>query len=326
MLIEGKKVIITSMISIVVPVFNEEESLEAFYKELTRVIATLEESSEVIFVDDGSTDTSLDILKDLSKKNKNVRVFSLRRNLGKSEALTLGFEKAKGDYVITLDADLQDRPSEIPNFLKLNKSGVDLVCGFRKDRKDKKKMLAISKLFNKIMNYVFGLKIHDYNCGFKGYNIDLAKSLRLYGGLHRFIPLLAKQNGFTVDEIVVQHDVRKFGKSKYGFSKVFKDVPDLFTMFFLAKYSKRPLHFFGLIGGWSAFVGLIILSYLTILKFMGERIGNRPLLLLGILLLIAGLQIFFTGFLADLMINISHSPRSNGNGENTIPLKYSTDK
>ncbi len=310
------------MVSIVVPVFNEEESLEAFYEELGRVLTSLKESSEVIFVDDGSTDSSLEILKKFASKNKEVRVFSFRRNLGKSEALSLGFEKSKGDFVVTLDADLQDKPTEIPNLLKLSKQGTDLVCGWRKDRKDKKKMLVISKLFNRVMNYIFGLKIHDYNCGLKSYRRDLAKSLRLYGGLHRFIPLLAVQNGFTVDELAVHHEVRKFGKSKYGFSKVFKDIPDLFTMFFLAKYSKRPLHFFGFVGGGSAVLGFIILSYLSILWFTGERIGNRPLLLLGILLLIAGLQIFFTGFLADLMINVS---QTKDNRESSLPLKYSSD-
>lgn len=311
------------MISIVVPVFNEEESLEAFYKELLRVLTSHKETSEIIFVDDGSTDKSLTILKAIGSKNKNVRSFSFRKNLGKSEALSLGFEKAKGDYIVTLDADLQDKPSEIPNLLKLNREGFDLVCGWRKDRRDKKKMLFISKLFNRIMNKVFGIQVHDYNCGLKSYTNALAKSLRLYGGLHRFIPLLAVQNGFTVTEIAVVHDVRKFGKSKYGFSKVFKDIPDLFTMFFLAKYSKRPLHFFGFIGGGSAMLGFIILTYLSVLWFLGERIGNRPLLLLGILLFIAGLQIFFTGFLADLMINVSQTKDKT---ESNFPIKYSSDE
>ncbi len=309
------------MLSIVVPVFNEEESLKNFYLELTKVTQSLKENYEVLFIDDGSKDRSLEILKNLADKNKNVRVFSFRRNLGKSEALTVGFSKAKGDYIVTLDADLQDKPSEIPKFIELNKKGIDLVCGWRKNRKDKKKMLVISKLFNKIMNLAFGLKIHDYNCGLKSYTSDLAKSLSLYGGLHRFIPLLAVQNGFTVDELVVEHDVRRFGKSKYGFSKIFKDVPDLFTMFFLAKYSKRPLHFFGFIGGGFAFLGFIVLSYLSYLRFHGETIGDRPLLLLGILLFITGLQIFFTGFLADLMINVF---QSKSNTETTFPLKYSS--
>jgi glycosyltransferase involved in cell wall biosynthesis len=313
------------MVSIVVPVFNEEESLRAFYDELIKVAQRLGDGYEVVFVDDGSTDKSLSILKSFASKNKKVRSFSFRRNLGKSEALTFGFGRANGDYIVTLDADLQDKPSEIPNLLKLNKNGIDLVCGWRKDRKDKKKMLIISKVFNRIMNFVFGLKIHDYNCGLKSYTKDLAKSLKLYGGLHRFIPLMASQNGFTVDEVPVVHEVRKFGKSKYGFSKVFTDIPDLFTIHFLAKYSKRPMHFFGFLGGGSAFLGFLILTYLTYLRFTGERIGGRPLLFLGILLFIAGLQIFFTGFLADLMINISQNNRSKNDEATHFPLKYSSD-
>lgn len=310
------------MVSIVVPVFNEEESIGAFYTELKKVLSDIKESSEIIFIDDGSTDKSLELLKSFAHKNDAVRVFSFRRNLGKSEALTLGFEKAKGDYIVTLDADLQDKPGEIPNLLKMGREGVDLVCGWRKERRDKKKMLVISKLFNKIMNFVFGLKIHDYNCGLKAYSNALAKSLKLYGGLHRFIPLLAVQNGFTVDEIAVRHEIRKFGKSKYGFSKVFTDLPDIFTILFLAKYSKRPLHFFGFIGGSFTLVGFLVLSYLSYLRFAGETIGDRPLLLLGILLFITGLQIFFTGFLADLMINVSHT---KDNTDTNFPLKFSSD-
>ncbi len=310
------------MVTIVVPVFNEDEGLDAFYDELIKVAQKFDSGYEIVFIDDGSTDESLSILKSFTSKNKNVKVFSFRRNLGKSEALTLGFSKSKGEYIITLDADLQDKPSEIPNLLKMSKSGVDLVCGWRKNRKDKKKMLFISKVFNKIMNVIFGLKIHDYNCGLKAYHSDLAKSLRLYGGLHRFIPLIASQNGFTVDEVAVVHEKRKFGKSKFGFSKVFTDIPDMFTILFLAKYSKRPMHFFGFLGGGTAFIGFLILSYLTFIWFAGERIGNRPLLLFGILLFITGLQIFFTGFMADLMINVT---QAKNNTDTNFPLKYSSD-
>ncbi|HUQ85189.1 MAG TPA: glycosyltransferase family 2 protein [Candidatus Limnocylindrales bacterium] len=313
------------MLSIVVPVFNEAESLNNFYQELIKTLSAIKETHEIIFVDDGSDDNSLDILKSLVSKNKKVRVFSFRRNLGKSEALTLGFTKSVGDIIVTLDADLQDKPSEIPKFIELNKKGIDLVCGWRKERRDKKKMLVISKLFNKITNLAFGLKIHDYNCGFKSYTSDLAKNLRLYGGLHRFIPLIANQKGFTIDEIPVQHDIRKAGKSKYGFSKVFKDIPDLFTMYFLAKFSKKPLHFFGFIGGAFAFIGFIVLSYLSYLRFNGESIGNRPLLLFGVLLFITGLQIFFTGFLADLIISISQNSKMEKENVNFFPIKYSSE-
>lgn len=313
------------MISIIIPVFNEEESLLAFYKELLKFAPSFKETYEILFIDDGSNDNSLKILKLFAAKNKDVRIFSFRRNLGKSEALTLGFSKAKGDVIVTLDADLQDKPSEIGKLLELNKKGIDLVCGWRKNRRDKKKMLVISKFFNKIMNSFFGLNIHDYNCGLKVYSRDLAKSLRLYGGLHRFIPLLASENGFTVDEIPVAHEERKAGKSKYGFSKVFNDLPDLFTIHFLTKYSKRPMHFFGFIGGGFAIIGFLTLTYLSYLRFTGERIGNRPLLLFGILLFITGLQIFFTGFLADLMINISHNPKIRDEKDTDFPLRFSSD-
>jgi len=315
------------MVSIVVPIFNEEESIRAFFAELTKVLPSLAHEYEIIFVDDGSTDNSLELLTALSQKNKNVRVFSFRRNLGKSEALTFGFIKAKGEYIVTLDADLQDQPSEIGKLLTKAKEGTEVVCGFRKDRKDTSRMVVISKLFNKLMNYFFGLEIHDYNCGLKVYTRDAAKSLRLYGGLHRFIPLLASQQGFIVDEVAVHHEPRKFGKSKYGFSKTWKDLPDMFTILFLAKYSKRPLHFFGIIGIIFFLIGFLFLSYLTFIHYaFGESVGTRPILFVGIMFIVSGFQIFFTGFLADLMINIAHAPRLQDSENSHFPLKYPREK
>lgn len=314
------------MISIVVPVFNEEEGIEAFYTELKKVLPDLSKNHEIIFVDDGSTDKSLEILKGFAKNDTSVQVFSFRKNLGKAEALNLGFAKAQGDYIVTLDADLQDKPTEIHKLLAKAKDGVEVVCGWRKERKDKSKMVIISKLFNFVTNRAFALDIHDYNCGLKVYTKDAAKSLRLYGGLHRFIPLLASQQGFIIDEVAVEHQPRKFGTSKYGFSKVWKDLPDIFSMFFLAKYSKKPLHFFGVIGGLLLLLGVILLGYLSILWFMGESIGRRPLFFGSILLVISGLQLFFTGFLADLMINLSHSNQSSSGVQTHFPLKYSSVK
>ncbi len=308
------------MISIVVPVYNEEESLQAFYDELNLRIPSFTKSYEVIFVDDGSTDDSLNILKKLAQKDKNVKIFSLRKNSGKAEALTLGFQMAKGNAIVTLDADLQDQPKEIQKLLSLQKNGVDVVCGWRKDRKDKSKMKVISKIFNLLVRKVFDINIHDYNCGMKLYTSEAAKSLRLYGGMHRFIPILVSEQGFSVDEMPIEHVQRMFGKSKYGFSKIFKDVPDMFTMIFLMKYRKQPLHFFGAIGGAVFSGGFVILSYLTLIKlFSGQSIGGRPLLFLGVLLVVVGIQIFFTGFLAELIINISQRNRP------ILPLRYSTD-
>jgi glycosyltransferase involved in cell wall biosynthesis len=308
------------MFSIVVPVFNEEESLKPFYEELKRSLRELKDGHEIVFVDDGSTDTSLQLLQELEKEDRSVRVYSFRRNLGKADALTLGFQKAKGSVVITLDADLQDLPSEIPLFLEKHKTGVDVVCGWRKERRDKSKMKIISKVFNGLVHKAFDVPVHDYNCGFKLYTKDAAKSLRLYGGQHRFIPVLLANQGFTVDEVAVKHDVRKYGQSKYGFTKVFKDLPDMFSMLFLIKYSQRPLHFFGFVGGGMTTLGLLILSYLTILKLLGERIGDRPLLIFGVLFFLAGLQIFFTGFIAELITNMREK------NDLHFPLKYTSDK
>ena len=294
------------MISIVVPVFNEEESIKPFYEELLRVVVTLDKEYELIFVDDGSLDRSLDILKGFVGKNNNVRIFSFRKNQGKAEALTFGFQKAQGDYIVTLDADLQDKPKEIFKLIEKAEEGAwDVVCGWRKKRKDPIRKVFSSKLFNSIVSIFWGLRLHDYNCGLKLYSKEAAKSLNLYGGMHRFIPLLAHEKGFGVTEVAVEHGRRKYGKSKYGFSKIWKDLPDIFTMLFLVKYGKRPLHFFGLVGGFLIIIGTIVLMYLTTLWFMGEPIGRRPLLLFGILLVITGLQIFFTGFLAELIINVS---------------------
>ena len=314
------------VISIVVPVFNEEESLEAFYTELKKVLPSIKQESEIVFIDDGSTDKSLSIIKSLERKNKNVKVYSFKRNRGKADALALGFSKALGDLIVTMDADLQDKPSELYKFMEKHKEGADVVVGWRRVRKDKSKMVVISKFFNYLNRVLFGLKLHDIDCGLKLFTKDAIKSLHIYGGLYRFIPLLLYQQGFIVDEVVVEHDARRFGKSKYGFSKVWKNLPDLFTVIFLIKFGKRPLHFFGFIGGLFTLIGFITLSYLSYLRFTGETIGDRPLLLFGILFLIAGLQIFFTGFLADLMINIIHSSGSNESENTHFPLKYSSDK
>jgi len=308
------------MISIVVPVFNEEESLSAFYKELILQISKLKVDFEVIFIDDGSTDGSFSILKKLEEKNKNIRIFSFRRNRGKAEALTLGFTKAIGEYVLTIDSDLQDRPDQIEKLVKKAKEGWDLVSGWRKDRRDSFAKNISSKIFNLASSFFWGLKVNDLNCGLKLYKAEAAKSLNLYGGTHRFIPLLLYQEGFSVTEVPVVHDRRKLGKSKYSFTKVFTEIPDMFTMLFLSRYSKRPLHFFAPIGGILFTIGTIILIYLTILRLEGYSIGQRPLLFLGMLLVISGLQILFTGFLADLILHSSGKEK-----EDKVTLKYSSD-
>ncbi len=323
---QGHTELYRSMLSIVVPVYNEEDSLKAFHIELKKVLSSLKEEVEIVFIDDGSTDRSLEILKSFAQKDKLTSVYSFKRNRGKADALALGFSVAAGEVLITMDADLQDKPSELRKLIEKHREGADVVVGWRRVRKDKSKMIIISKFFNYLNRILFGLKIHDIDCGFKLFTKEAIESLHIYGGLYRFIPLLLYQQGFIVDEVVVEHDARKFGKSKYGFSKVWKNLPDLFTVIFLIKFGKRPLHFFGFIGGLFAFVGFVLLAYLSYLHFLGSSIGDRPLLIFGALFFITGLQIFFTGFLADLMINISHNPKSPDENNVRFPLKYSTDK
>lgn len=306
------------MLSVVIPVFNEEESLHDFYAELKKSLTDNQDKSEIIFVDDGSTDNSLAILQEFEKNDNRVRIFSFRKNTGKAEALTLGFKKAKGENIVTLDADLQDDPEEIKKLVEKLKD-FDLVCGWRKNRKDKTKKIVSSKIFNFLARNFWGLKLHDYNCGLKAYRSDAAKSLSLYGGMHRFIPLLVYQEGFSVTEEPVTHHKRVHGKSKYGFSKIWKDLPDIFTMLFLARYSKKPFHFFGGVGLVMLLVGFFMLGYLSLVWLMGNSIGNRPLLLFGILLVLSGLQVFMTGFLAEFYLNTENKKRMD------FPLRYSSD-
>ena len=307
------------MISYVVPVMNEEEGIEAFYSELTEEAKKISKEYEIIFIDDGSTDATLKSIKEFARKDSHIRIYSFRRNHGKSEALTLGFQMAKGKYIVTLDADLQDKPSEIHKLLEVIDGEWDVVSGWRQYRKDSGKIKIASKVFNFLARTFWGLKLHDYNCGLKVYTQEAARSLHLYGGFHRFIPLLAYQQGFAVTEVAVEHDKRKFGKSKYGVSKVWKDLPDIFTMLFLAKYSNRPLHFFGTIGAFLILVGAVSLLYLLWVQLNGHSIGRRPLLLFAELCVLAGVQISLTGFLADLIINTSQREITHH------PLKYSSD-
>lgn len=311
------------MLSLIIPAYNEEESIGLLYKELCKIIPSLSNDYEIIFIDDGSTDETFKILKDFLSKDKKIRLFSFRRNQGKAEALTLGFQKARGDIIVTLDADLQDKPGEIGKLIKKKKEGFDLVSGWRKNRKDSIFKKIFSAFFNFLASFFWGLKLHDYNCGLKIYSKEAAKSLNLYGGTYRFIPLILYEQGFKVSEEPIVHERRKFGKSKYGISKVFKDLPDMFTMFFLSKYSEKPLHFFGTIGFALFIAGLSILGYLTVLRILGEAIGRRPLLFLGMLLVISGLQVFFTGFLADLIIHLLQGSREKNDSD--FNLKYSSD-
>lgn len=311
-------------ISFVVPVYNEEESLRSFYQELYAICKKLG-SYEIIFIDDGSSDKSLRILKSLARINRRVSAYSFRKNHGKAEALMFGFQKAKGVHVVTLDADLQDKPSEVQKLLKLSNT-YDLVCGWRKNRKDSLAKKVFSKIFNTTARLFWGLRLHDYNCGLKVYKKEAAKSIRLYGGLHRFIPLLVFEQGFSVTEVPVVHAQRRFGKSKYGISKIWTELPDIFTMLFLSKYASRPLHFFGLFGLLFFFAGALIFVYIAYVKVTEGAIGPRPILFAGAVLIVSGLQAFFTGFIADMMINLHKNNIESSSRLHNGFVKYSSKK
>jgi len=295
--------------SLVIPVLNEEESLPELVSSINSALKN--ESFEIVFIDDGSTDKSREILKNLSEKDKNIRFISLRRNLGKSPALTLGFQKAAGEYIVMMDADLQDDPAEIKKLKEKLDEGFDLVSGWRKNREDSPLKIVNSKFFNSLMSRLFSVKVNDLNCGLKIMKNDVAKELFLYGGMHRFITIISKELGFKVAEAPIKHHARRFGVSKYKSTKILTDIPDLITIYFLTKYTKRPLHFFMKLGVPPAFLGGLALLYLTILRLLGESIGDRPLLIFAVLLIVTGFQIMLTGLIADLIVNFNRKEMSD---------------
>lgn len=304
--------------SVIIPAYNEEESLNELVASIEESFKKLKKSFEILFIDDGSTDSTLDILKRFSKENDNIHVYSFRKNMGKSPALTLGFQKAKGSYVLTMDADLQDDPKNIESLsAAMQKGQYDLVSGWRKNRKDSIFKIISSRIFNNIViPRLFGLKLHDMNCGLKLYKREVIENLTIYGGMHRFITVLAHQNGFNVTEEPIVHHERKYGYSKYKPTKILTDIPDLITMYFLTKYNNRPLHFFTKIGVIPLGLGGIILVYLVIDKLLGHSIGGRPILIFGALFVIAGIQTIFTGLLADLIVNMHQ------NKQVEFPIKF----
>jgi len=290
-------------LSLIIPVYNEEKNLQRLHM---HIISTLKSAGikdyEIIFVDDGSTDYTYDIISTLQKNNKRIRLVKFQRNFGKSAALDAGFIKCEGDVVVTLDGDLQDDPREIPRFIKKVNQGYDLVSGWKAKRKDPLSKTIPSKLFNHLAKVLTKVKIHDFNCGFKAYRKPVVKNLRLYGEHHRYIPALAAMKGFSVGEIRVRHHKRKYGKSKYGFSRLFKGMFDMMTISFFMKYARSPLHFFGILGMLSFIFGFFGGMYLILIKLMGQNIGNRPALWLVTLLLVIGTQFISLGLLAELII------------------------
>ncbi|MBU1029789.1 MAG: glycosyltransferase family 2 protein [Nanoarchaeota archaeon] len=289
-------------ISIIIPAYNEQENVSLLYKELKIVLENINKSFELIFVDDGSTDKTLENLKYLHEKDSRVKIIVFEKNFKKSAALSAGFNEAKGRIVFTMDADLQDDPKEIPKFLKKLDEGYDLVSGWKFKRFDPITKTLPSKFFNFLTRKMTGVNIHDSNCGFKAYKQRVIKNVSVYGELHRYIPALSNWKGFKVGEIKVCHRPRKFGKSKYGTKRLVSGFLDLITVKFLTEFDKKPLHFFGSIGLISGFAGFLMLLYLFILKlFLSKSIGQRPLLLLGILLVILSVQFFSLGLLGEMV-------------------------
>ena len=301
-------------LTIVIPLFNEEESLPELSAWIEKVMQANNFSYEVIMIDDGSTDSSWEVIQQLRNQNQNVKGIKFQRNYGKSAALNEGFRMAQGDVVITMDADMQDSPDEIPELRKMIiEDGYDLVSGWKKKRYDNTFSKNIpSKLFNAAARRSSKIKLHDFNCGLKAYRKKLVKSIEIYGEMHRYIPILAKWGGFRkIGEKVVEHRARKYGVTKFGWERFINGFLDLFSIMFVGKFGKRPMHFFGLWGTLAFFSGLAIFIYLTISKFFFDKTGmtSRPLFFFAILAMIIGTQLFLAGFIGELIAR--NSPERN---------------
>lgn len=289
-------------LSVVVPVYNEDNNINPLYLEITSALSFLPKTYEIVFVDDGSTDNTFQVLKEIREKDERVKIIKFRRNFGKSAALNSAFNFVNGNIIITMNGDLQDDPAEIPNFVDAIESGSDLVSGWKSSRKDPLTKKLPSKLFNKMTRLLTGVGLHDFNCGFKAYKKEVLDSISLYGEMHRYIPALAAQYGFKITELKVEHRPRSYGKSKYGFTRLIKGFLDLITVKFLTEYSSRPLHVFGIPGILSLIFGFFIGVYLVILKYWRNiMLSDRPLLLLSILLIILGLQFISIGLLGEMI-------------------------
>jgi len=296
-------------LSIIIPLLNEEESLPELVQRIGHVVGAMGISYELLFIDDGSTDHSWQIITELKEKYSFVRAIKFRRNYGKSAALQIGFQDCKGEVVITMDADLQDSPEEIPDLYKMiQQDGYDLVSGWKKKRHDPLGKTIPSKLFNGTTRKLSGIPLHDFNCGLKAYKGEVVKAIEVYGEMHRYIPVIAHAAGFTkITEKVVTHHARKHGVSKFGLERVMRGYLDLASIMFVGKFGKRPMHFFGSMGTVLGFVGVGLLTYLTFIKLFlnQEGIANRPLFYLGMLLVIVGVQLFIAGFLAEMISRVS---------------------
>jgi len=294
-------------LSVIIPLYNEEENVPPLYEKLKEYLESLKKEYEILFVDDGSTDRTLSILEEIQAKDNRVVVLSLRRNFGQTAAFAAGFDFVRGDIVVTMDGDLQNDPADISKLLELTKDH-DLVSGWRKKRKDPFFSRRLPSLVaNWLISKVTGVKLHDYGCSLKAYRRDVIKNLKLYGEMHRFIPAVASWYGVRIAEVEVAHHPRLKGKSKYGISRTLKVVLDLITVKFLQSFSTKPIQFFGPIGVVCGFLGFLISLYLVIDKiFLGHQIGGRPLLLLGALMIIVGIQLIGMGLLGEMLVRVYH--------------------
>ena len=298
-------------ISVIIPVYNEVESINELYKQLTKALEDYI-PYEIIFIDDGSSDDSAEIIKKICELNNSTNLIQFQRNYGKSAALAEGFKYANGNYIVTMDADLQDDPSEIKNLVNKLEEGFDLVSGWKKDRKDPLSKRLPSKLFNLVTRLFTGVHIHDFNCGLKIYRKAVVKTLELYGGRHRYIPAMAGQKKFKVTEIIVNHRPRIYGETKYGGSRLFHGLFDLISILFLSKYTQSPMYFFGKIGLITFLTGFGIEIYVLYLKYMiGDPFAKHiALLMLGILIIVIGIQFFSIGLIGEMIANSNQDKES----------------
>tara|TARA_B100000925_G_C21968526_1_gene456720 strand:- start:229 stop:1188 length:960 start_codon:yes stop_codon:yes gene_type:complete len=301
---------VNNLISIVVPIYNESENITLLINEIFDVMGKHKLDFELIIVNDGSVDNTINVLETISLE-KQLIVINLRKNYGQTAALAAGFDNSNGEIIVTLDGDLQNDPNDIPNLLTKINEGYDLICGWRFERKDKLINRRIpSKIANRLIGKVTGIFLHDYGCSLKAFKREIIKDIKLYGELHRFLPVLANIEGAKIREIKVNHRKRKYGYSKYGIDRTFRVLMDLLTVWFMNKFLTRPMYVFGFIGIISIISSFIISSYLVVLKFLGENIGNRPLLMFALILGIAGVQLFSFGLLGELLMRTYHESQN----------------
>lgn len=299
-------------ISIIIPVYNEAESVGILFAQIKQTLLNYTSGYEVIFVNDGSTDNTQSALEEIQKNNSElIKIIEFRKNFGKADAYQAGFELCSGDLIFTIDGDLQDDPADMPRFLDQINNGFDVVVGWKFERHDSKSKIIQSRLFNYILRHLVKIPLHDFDNGYRCMKREVLDHLHLYEGMYRYIPVFAGAKGFKITEVKINHRQRKFGKSKYGFSRIFKGFFDLITLGFLSLYFKKPLHFFGGIGSALFLIGFGAAFYLSYLKiFLGATIGNRPLLLFGALFMIIGIQLILFGLIGEMITNISKKEKN----------------